>query len=103
MKRSGLKVAVERRELGAGLARIFRHAWTLFGCCRKGEPSQAAEKRHTLNNHPCAQGTTPPESGGELLTDSPPQMRRGGAPSAGVVLTRGGVEDDSTGEFFRSL
>jgi hypothetical protein len=30
-------------------------------------------------------------------------MRRGGAPSAGVVLTKGGVEDDSTGEFFRSL
>jgi hypothetical protein len=35
-----------------------------------------------------AQGATPPESGGELLKNSPPQMRRGGAPSAGVVMNR---------------
>jgi tRNA modification GTPase len=38
------------------------------------------------DNHPIRQLTdTPPESGGELLKHSPPQMRRGGAPSAGVV------------------
>jgi len=40
------------------------------------------------DNHPGAQGATPPESGGKLLKNSPPQMRRGGALSAGVVLTR---------------
>jgi hypothetical protein len=33
--------------------------------------------------HVCA---THPESGGKLAANSPPQMRRGGAPSAGVVL-----------------
>jgi enterochelin esterase-like enzyme len=31
-------------------------------------------------------GATHPESGGKLAANSPPQMRRGGAPSAGVVL-----------------
>jgi len=30
-------------------------------------------------------------------------MRRGGAPSAGVVLKRGGADHDSAKEFFRSL
>jgi len=49
---------------------------------------QPAEKRPTADNHPGAQGATPPESGGELLRNSPPQMRRDGAPSAGVVLSR---------------
>jgi len=37
------------------------------------------------DNHPGAQGAAPPESGGEFLKNFPPQMRRGGAPSAGVV------------------
>jgi len=38
-------------------------------------------------NHPGAIGATPPDSGGEPFKNSPPQMRRGGAPSAGVVLS----------------
>ena len=61
---------------------------------------QAAEKCPATNNHPGAQGATPPDSGGELRRNSPPQMRRGGAPSAGVVLT---VLAPSATEFFRSL
>jgi hypothetical protein len=36
-----------------------------------------------------ALSATPPDSGGESLRNSPPQMRRGGALSAGVVLNRG--------------
>jgi hypothetical protein len=32
---------------------------------------------------------TRPESSGELAVNSPPQVRRGGAPSAGVVLNVG--------------
>ncbi len=38
--------------------------------------------------------------------DSPPQMRRGGALSAGVVRTRklrAGVDHNGSNEFFRSL
>jgi len=38
-----------------------------------------------VDDHPGAQDTTPPESRGEFLQNSPPQMRRGGALSAGVV------------------
>ena len=49
-------------------------------------------------NHPGARRATPPESGGELFKNSPPQMRRGGAPSAGVVLT----SKRSADLFFRS-
>jgi hypothetical protein len=37
------------------------------------------------NNHSGARSATPPESGGEFLKSTPPQMRRGGAPGAGVV------------------
>jgi long-chain acyl-CoA synthetase len=46
-------------------------------------------KRPQECNHPGAQRATPPESGGEPLKNSPPQMRRGGALSAGVALNRG--------------
>ena len=61
-------------------------AWKMPG---KGGAEQAAAKLPTADNHLSAQGASPPEPGGELFKGSPPQMRRGGALSAGVVLTRG--------------
>jgi hypothetical protein len=39
-------------------------------------------------NHPQRERAAPPESGGELNNGSPPQMRRGDALAAGVVLSR---------------
>jgi len=44
-------------------------------------------KSGTADYHLGAQAPTPPESGGVLLKNSAPQLRRGGAPSAGVVLS----------------
>ena len=45
--------------------------------------------RNKADNHPVRRLTdTPPESGGEPLRNSPPQLRRGGAPSDGVVLSQ---------------
>jgi len=52
----------------------------------KDGADEPAEKSLIVDNHPGAQGATPPESGGVVFKNSPPQMRRGGAPSAGVVL-----------------
>ena len=49
---------------------------------------QRGPNHPAAGNHPGASGATPPESGGVFLKNSPPQMRRGGAPSAGVVLTK---------------
>jgi len=88
------------------VTRFSHHAWAPIEGCRKGGALEAAEKRLIADNHPVAKGATPPESGGEFLRNSPPQLRRGGAPSAGVVLTRGssrGVDSDSANGFFRSL
>ena len=52
-------------------------------------PDQPAEKRFAAGNHPVRRLTdTPPESGGEFVNGSPPQMRRGGAMGGGVVLIR---------------
>ena len=48
-----------------------------------------ASNHRAVGNHPGTQGATPPESGGEFLKNSPPQIRRGGALSAGVVLRKG--------------
>jgi hypothetical protein len=59
--------------------------------CRKDGALQAAEKRLITDNHPGAQGVTPPESGGELSKNSPPQMRRAGAER------RGGAEQGIKG------
>jgi len=67
-----------------------------------GMAEQAAEKRFAAGNHPGAQGATPPESGGKFFNSSPPQMRRGDAPSGGVVLIRVRVGNCSTNEFFRN-
>ncbi|MGA2987494.1 MAG: hypothetical protein ABSG32_27195, partial [Terriglobia bacterium] len=53
---------------------------------RKGEALEAEERLRPADNHPGAQGATPPESGGELLKTLPSSdeegwraERRGGA------------------------
>jgi hypothetical protein len=61
---------------------------------QEGRGFAGCGKPLTADNHPGAHGATPP------------QMRRGGAPSAGVVLTsrlRGGVDNDSAKGVFHYL
>jgi tetratricopeptide (TPR) repeat protein len=108
------EASATHQEILAGLGETEADRQHVFGFFRRPKVQTAADhsdaapgltgcgKTPSADNHPGAFDATPPESGGEPEKSSPPQMRRGGAQSAGVVLKRGSADHDSANQTFRS-